>query len=151
VRGHILIRTVWLGLFLLVCLAALASFKLAFSHPHPVEAAEEPKVLAPNQEMATAGTSVAPEALTKSDRLPIAFGKLATETKAINVNYTPDQPSLPAPTVPQIISRHWHDPSDQKAVQTHTKKPNPKESRQNRPTAEHKPTIEAILQNSGAR
>jgi hypothetical protein len=146
-----LIRTVWLGLFLLVCLAALASFKLAFGPPHPVEAAEELKVLVPDQERAAVDTTAAPEALTKSDRLPITFGKLATETKAINVNYTPDQPSLPAPTVPQIISRHWHDPSDQKAVQTHPKKPRLKDARQNRPTAEHKPAIEAILQNSGAR
>jgi hypothetical protein len=101
--------------------------------------------------MATVGTTAEPEVLMKSDRLPIAFGKLATETKATNVNYTPDQASLPAVTVPQIISRHWHDPSDQKAVQTHTKKPRLKDARQNRPTAERKPAIEAILQNSGAR
>jgi hypothetical protein len=107
----------------LVCLASLASFKLAFSPPHPVEAAEEREVLAPNQETAAVGTTTEPEALTKSDRLPIAFGKLVTEKKVINPNYTPDQPSLPVPTVPQIISRHWHDPSDQKAIQTHTKKP----------------------------
>jgi hypothetical protein len=129
-----LIRTVWLGLVLLVGLTALASFKLAFSLPRPVQAAEEPEVPAPNQAMATGDTTAAPEALMKSDRLPITFVKPDTDAKAIDVDYTPDQPSLPAAAGPKIVSRHWHDPSDQKSVQTQAKKPKLKEARHDRPS-----------------
>jgi hypothetical protein len=131
-----LIRTVWLGLLLLVGVTALASFKLAFSPPHSVEAAEKPEVPALNEEKAIVGTTAVSEALAKSDRLPIAFVKPDTDAKAIDVDYTPDRPSLPAATVPKIISRHWHDPSDQKSVQIQTKRSKLKEVRRNQRSAE---------------
>lgn len=122
-------RAVWLGLFLMVCLAALGSFKLAFSPPHRLEAAEAPAVFVSDQEMGTVATSTAPETLTKGDRLQITWVQPKTEAKAIDVNYAPDPPSVPEVAAAKIISRHWHDPSDQKVAQTRTKKPKLKQAR----------------------
>jgi hypothetical protein len=70
--GRILIRTVWLGLILLVGLAALTSFKLALGSPRPVVVAEI-EAVSSIQDATTVGTNAAPDTRTKGDRLQITY------------------------------------------------------------------------------
>jgi len=77
-----------------------------------------------------------PEALTKGDRLPLAYTNSleqpATERKV-----------LPEPTfvaAPEIVSPHWHGPRTPKAAQTGTKKPKSRVSKKHSRFAERKPS-----------
>ena len=117
-----MIRTVWLGLALLVCLIGLASFKLAFGSPRPMAVVQAPAVAA-GRDMPDVGTGPVPETLTKGDRLPVTYISSA-EPLATELQVPPEPQSMAAP---KIISRHWHDPSDPRAAQGGTKRPKSKD------------------------
>ena len=103
--GRVVIRTVWLGLLLLVCLIGLASFKLAIGSPRPM-AVVQASAAAAGREMPQVGTGPAPVTLTKSDRLPVTYIS-SVEPLATELRMTPEPPSI---AVPKIISRHWARP-----------------------------------------
>jgi hypothetical protein len=142
--GHILIRTVWLGLFLLICLVALASFKLAFGPSPPVALAKEAAFVAPSEDMPTVGATGS-ETLTKSDRLEISYVPPANEAKPVAVEDPRDPLTLSAPAAAtsKLVSRHWHDPSDTNAAQVQTKKFKLKDTKKNALAVGRTPTIEA--------
>ena len=131
--GRNVIRTVWLGVFLFAGLVALASFKLASGSPRPVTIAERHHI-AGDREIGTVAVSVAPDTLRKSDRLEVTYVP-AVEPVAMVPPVAPESPA------PKIISRHWHDPSDQKVAQVPTRKP--KGTKESSPTVERKPILEA--------
>jgi hypothetical protein len=142
--GHILIRTVWLGLFLLVCLGGLALYKFALSLPHPAQSVAGPDAAAPlaaDEDMPIEGASVASDTLTKSDRLQVTNMQPDMDVKPATVADSSAPLALPAGVAPKFISRHWHDPSDQRAQVA--KKPKAKEQKKNMPVADRKPAIEA--------
>ena len=143
-----MVRTVWLGLFLLLGMGGLALFKFAFS-PH--QAVSLPKVTAfvsADAESSSVGAAVASDTLTKGDRLQVAY--VAPVAPAIDVKTAaiadPPQPSPPigaAATAPRIISRHWHDPNDPKVAQRIKQKAKARDSRKTAPVVERKPLVEA--------
>jgi hypothetical protein len=145
VRGHTLIRTVWLGLFLLICLGALSLYKFVLGPPHPaqpVAVAEPAALLAPNEEdMPTVGTRVASDTLTKSDRLQVVYVQPDMDVKPTTVENSSAPVALPASVAPKFISRHWHDPSDQRSAQV-TKKQKAKDPKKNIRVVDRKPAIE---------
>ena len=120
--GRVVIRTVWLGLVLLVGLIGLASFKLAIGSPRPI-AIVQASAVAAGRDMPEIGTSPVPDTLTKGDRLPVTYIS-SVEPLATELQVPPEPPSMAAP---KIISRHWHDPSDPRAAQGGTKKPKSKD------------------------
>ena len=130
-----MIRTVWLGVILFVGLLALASFKLASGSPRPVAVAEVP-LSANDRELAPVVTDAAPNAAMKGDRFQIAY--VAAVEPVVVVPRRP--PELPATAAPRIISRHWHDPNDQKVALVTTRKP--KRSKKDLPVMERKPVLE---------
>jgi hypothetical protein len=133
--GDTLIRTVWLGVICFFGLVALASFKLALSSLRPVAAAGMP-LRVNDLELAPVTTNISSNTLTKGDRLQIAY-VLVVEPTAV----PPGPPELPAAVAPKIISRHWHEPNDQKVSQVSTKKQ--KGSKKDSPLVEPKPVREA--------
>jgi hypothetical protein len=135
------IRTVWLGVVLFFGLVALASFNLAFGSQRPVAIVEVPQ-MASGQEIGTAVTTAVPDMLKKGDRLQIVYVP-AVEPVAM---VPPAPPDLPNAIAPNIISRHWHDPSDQKVSQVTTRK---KGSKKGSPVVDRKPVLEADACNSG--
>jgi hypothetical protein len=139
--GRTLIRTVWLGIFLFAGLVALASFKLAFGSPRPIAIAESSQ-MANDREIGTVVTTAVPDTLKKSDRLQVTYVH-AVEPVAM---VPPVPPELPNAIAQKIISRHWHDPSDQKVAQVATRKP--KSSKKASPGVERKPVLEADACNS---
>jgi hypothetical protein len=136
--GRTLIRTVWLGLLLLAGLVALASFKLAFGSPRPIAIAELSQ-MANDREIGIVVTTAVPDTLKKSDRLQVTYVH-AVEPVAM---VPPVPPELPNAIAPKIISRHWHDPSDQKVAQVATRK-----SKKGSPGVDRKPVLEADACNS---
>ena len=72
----------------------------------------------------------------KGDRLQIAY--VAAVEPVVVVPRRP--PELPATAAPRIISRHWHDPNDQKVALVTTRKP--KRSKKDLPVIERKPVLE---------
>jgi hypothetical protein len=140
VRGRVLIRTVWLGLFLLVCIAALASFKLAFGAQQPIPMTNAAAFVAANADAAMASTSLAPDTLTKGDRLEVVYVKPTLATNAEPTALAP--PGRSTIASPTITSRHWHDPSEQNA-QVAARKSKVRTLKKISPVAQQKPTIEA--------
>ena len=67
-----MIRTVWLGLVLLIGLFGLACFKLAIGSPRPIAILQATAVAAV-REMPEIRTSPVPDTLTKGDRLPVTY------------------------------------------------------------------------------
>lgn len=141
--GLTLIRTVWLGIILFAGLVALASFKLAFGSPRPIAIAESSQ-MANDREVGTVVTAALPDTLKKSDRLEVTYVH-AVEPVAM---VPPVPPELPNAIAPKIISRHWHDPSDQKVAQVATRKP--KSSKKGSPGVERKPVLQADACNSAS-
>jgi hypothetical protein len=130
------IRTVWLGLALLVCLIGLASFKLAIGSPRPI-AVVQASAIAASREMPEVGTSPVPDTLMKSDRLPVTYIS-SVEPFATELQVPPE---LPAVAVPKIISRHWHD--DSRAARRGTKKSKSKDLKKHARRVERKPPAPA--------
>jgi hypothetical protein len=145
VRGHTLIRTVWLGLFLLICLGALSLYKFALGplHPaQPVAVAEAAALLAANEDLPTVGTPVASDTLTKSDRLQVVYVQPDMDVKPTTVENPSAPVAFPASVAPKFISRHWHDPNDQRAAQV-TKNSKARDPKKNIRVVDRKPAIEA--------
>ena len=130
-----MIRTVWLGLALLVCLIGLASFKLAIGSPRPMAVVQ---AAAASRDVLEIGTSPVPETLTKGDRLPVTYISFA-EPLATELQVPPEPTSIAAP---KIISRHWHDPSDLRPAQGGTKKPKSTDLKKHARRVERKPAPE---------
>jgi hypothetical protein len=136
--GRVVIRTVWLGLTLLVCLIGLASFKLAIGFPRPVAVVAAPVVTA-GTDVLNIGTSSVPDTLTKSDRLPVTYIS-SVEPLATELQVPPETPLIAAP---EIISRHWHALGDPRAAQGGTKKLKPKNLKKHVRRVERKPPARA--------
>ena len=120
--GRVVIRTVWLGLVLLIGLFGLACFKLAIGSPRPIAILQATAVAAV-REMPEIRTSPVPDTLTKGDRLPVTYIS-TVEPLATGLQVPSEPPSMAAP---KTINRHWHDPSDPMGVQGGTKKPKSKD------------------------
>jgi|SRR3954471_9159671 hypothetical protein len=133
--GPVVIRTVWLGVALLVCLIGLASFKLAFGAPRPM-AVVQASAAAAGRDMPEIGTSPVSQTLTKGDRLPVTYIR-TVEPLATELQVPPEPTSISAP---KIIGRHWHDPSDPRAAQGGTKKPKSKDLKKHARRVERKPS-----------
>jgi hypothetical protein len=129
------IRTVWLGLALLVCLIGLASFKLAIGSPRPMAVVQSAAV-AVSRDAPGVSTSPVPETLTKGDRLPVNYISFV-EPLATELQVPPKPTSIAAP---KIISRHWHDPGDPRAAQGGTKKPKLKDLKKHARRVEREPS-----------
>jgi hypothetical protein len=138
-----MIRTIWLGGFLLLGIGALASFKFAFSPQQTIFLAKAAAAVSTDADPSSVGRAVAPEPLTKGDRLQIVYVEPTIDVKpAVIEDKPPQPPTLPATAVPRIISRHWHDPNDQKAIQAAKQKSKASESRKSAPVVERKPSVE---------
>lgn len=125
--GRVVIRTVWLGLALLVFLIGLASFKLAGGSPRPMALTQASAVVAE--------IDSGSEALTKGDRLPVAYIS-SVEPPATELTVPPE----PTPAAPKIAIRHWHDPSTPKAGQVGTKKSKSKAPKKHARGIERRPS-----------
>ena len=136
--GRVVIRTVWLGLVLLVGLVGLASFKLAIGSPRPIAIVVAPAVAA-GTDVPDIGTNPVPDTLTKSDRLPVAYIS-SVEPIATELQVPPEPPSI---AVPKIISRHWHDPNHRRAPQGGTQKLKSKDLKKQVRRVERKSTPQA--------
>ena len=142
-RGHDLIRTVWLGLFFLIFLAGAAAFKLAFGEP--ATAASAMTLVPSHHELPTVGANTSQDTLTKGDRLEVAYVRPTIDP--IPTSYAPAPPPQSGPiAVPRrIVIRHWHDPSDPKARQTRDQKSKQKEAKKGSAPVHPKATAEASV------
>src|SRR5712672_2508334 len=139
-----MIRTVWLGLFLLLGIAALASFRFAFSPQRPVALTKAAAFISADAEPSAVGTAVAPDTLTKGDRLQVVYVGPPVDVKpAATADVPATPPSAAATVAPKIISRHWHDPNDPKVTQRTREKVKARDSRKIAPAIERKPAVEA--------
>ena len=131
-----MIRTVWLGVFLFIALAALASFKLAFGSQRPVTSANRPQVVR-DLEIETVASDAVPNTLKKSDRLEVTSASTVESPEPVATVIPVVVPEPPVTAAPKITSRHWHDPADQKTSQVGAKKL--KGSKRGSPAVEPKP------------
>jgi hypothetical protein len=144
-----MIRTVWLGLFLLLGIGALASFKFVLNPRQPVSLADvsldkATAFVSADAESSSVGRAVAPDTLTKGDRLQIVYVAPAIDVKpATTVDAPVPPPIRPTTTAPRIISRHWHDPNDRKVNQGAKQKAKIRDSSNSAPAVERKPSVEA--------
>ena len=137
-----MIRTVWLGVFLLLGIAVLASFRFAVSPQQPVELSVA--LASADIEPSSVGMASAADTLTKGDRLQIAYVAPATDVKpAATAVARVALPIPPATPAPKIISRHWHDPNDRKVTQAAKPKAKARDSKKGAPVGERKPAVEA--------
>jgi hypothetical protein len=137
-----MIRTVWLGVFLLLGIAVLASFRFAVSPQQPVELSKAVALASADIEPSSVGMASAADTLTKGDRLQIAYVAPATDVKPTATAVAPvPAPMRPAAPAPKIVSRHWHDPHDRKVTQA--AKPKARDSRKSTPVGERRPAVEA--------
>jgi len=137
-----MIRTVWLGLVLLLGIGALASFRFVLSPQQPVSLAKAAAFVSADAEPSSVGTAAASDTLTKGDRLQVAYVAPAIDVRPAAIADAPP-PIRPAATAPRIISRHWHDPNDPKVAQRTKQKAKAKDSRKTAPAIERKPAVEA--------
>lgn len=139
-----MIRTAWLGLFLLLSIAALASFKFAFSPQQPVSLSRAAALVSADAEASSMGRAVAPDTLTKGDRLQIVYVAPSIDVKPAATAGAPAPPRIrPPTTAPRIISRHWHDPNDRKVAQGAKQKTRARDSTKSAPVVDRKPAVEA--------
>jgi len=142
--GTHMIRTVWLGLFLLLGIAALASFRFVLSPQQPVSLAKAAAFVSADAESSSVGTAVASDTLTKGDRLQVVYVPPAIVVKpAATADAPPPPPTRAAATAPRIISRHWHDPNDERVTQRIKQNAKARDSRKTAPVVERKPSVEA--------
>jgi len=146
--GAHMIRTVRLGLFLLLGVAVLAAFRFFLSPQQPASLAKAAAFVSADAESSSVGAAVASDTLTKGDRLQVAY--VAPVAPAFDVKTAaiadppPPSPPIGAPaTAPRIVSRHWHDPNDPKVTQRIKQKAKARDSRKNAPVVERKPLVEA--------
>ena len=143
-RGAHMIRTVWLGLFLLFGIGALASFKFAFSSQRPISSAKAAIFVSAYAEPSLVATAVASDTLTKGDRLQVMYVAPTIDVNPAASEYAAVPPPVGStPIAPKIISRHWHDPNDRKVTQGAKQKPKAGDSRKSGPAGDRKPVVEA--------
>lgn len=144
-----MIRTVWLGVFLLLGIAVLASYRFAVSPQQLAELSKAVALASGDIEPSSVGMASAADTLTKGDRLQIAYMAPATDVKPAATAVAPVSPPIPPATpAPRIVSRHWHDPHDRKV--TRAAKPKVKDSRKSAPAGERKPAaVEANSLSTG--
>lgn len=94
-----------------------------------------------NQTLISVSTEAVAETLTKSDRLQVAYEPAPVFEPVPAI--APVPPEHPANVPLKIISRHWHDPSDQKAAQSATGRTKSKIPKKNSRVVERNPTLEA--------
>jgi hypothetical protein len=139
-----MIRTVWLGLFLLLGIAALASFRFAFSPQQPVSLSKAAAFVSADAEPSAVGAAVASDTLRKGDRLQVVYAGPPVGVKPAATADVPATPPIGAATIaPRIISRHWHDPNDPKVTQGSKQKAKARNSRKTAPAVERIPAVEA--------
>ena len=139
-----MVRTVWLGLFLLLGMGGLALFKFAFSPHQAVSLSDVAAFVSADAEPASVGTAFTSDTLTKGDRLQIVYVAPAIDVKpAATEDTTAPPPARSAAPAPKIISRHWHDPNDRKVTQGAKQKPKAGDSRKSGPAGDRKPVVEA--------
>jgi hypothetical protein len=148
VQGHVLIRTVWLGLFLLSLIGGLACYKFAYLEQRPATLINSLALVAANAEATTNVPATISDTLTKGDRLEVQHVKPALDVTPAKVQQSVEPPVVSKAAVPTIISRHWHDPSDQKLRPAQEKNPK-RASKRNLPAVERKPIVEADSCKSG--
>jgi hypothetical protein len=137
-----MIRTVWLGLVLLLGIGALASFRFILNPQQPVSLAKAAAFVSADVEPSSVGTAAASDTLTKGDRLQVAYVAPAIDVRPAAIADAPP-PIRPAATAPRIISRHWHDPNDQKVIQRTRQKAKLRESGKTASAVERNPSVEA--------
>src|SRR5215218_861950 len=102
-----MIRTVWLALFCLGGIAALASVKF-------ISSALGTRVENPNAqvERASIGLNAKNEELVKADRLAVNVELASYEaTSVMPITVDPVDVSVPQAVKERIVSRHWHEPN----------------------------------------
>lgn len=146
-RGHDLIRTVWLSLFFLIFLGGTAAFKLAFGQPEPAKAASALNLAPSDHDQPTIGVNTRQDPLAKGDRLEVSYVRPTTDLKLTPINYAPDPPPQSAPPVVlrEIVSRHWHDPKDPKVRQANDPKSKRKDAKKGSVAVQPKATTEASI------
>ena len=145
-----MIRTVWLGLFLLSLIGGLTCYKFAFAslERRPATLINSMALVAANAEPTTDEAATTSDSLTKGDRLEVLHVKPALNVTPAKVQHSVEVPVVSKAAVPTIISRHWHDPTDQKLGPAQEK--NPKHaSKRNLPAVERKSIVEADSCKSG--
>jgi hypothetical protein len=102
-----MIRTVWLAVFCLALISALAAAKALRT---PAGAA----VAVRSADDTTVGIDRAQEMLSKADRLEVNYVREDTPPQPVSQPIEPAAPVVTLPTPPvetKIISRHWRDPN----------------------------------------
>jgi len=139
-----MIRTVRLGLFLLLGVGALAASRFFLSPQQPASLAKAAAFVSADAEPSSVGAAVASDTLTKGDRLQVAYVAPTVDVKtAATAEPPPPSPPIAAAPAEKIVSRHWHDPNDPKVAQRIKQKAKGGDSRKNAPVAERKPLVEA--------
>ena len=139
-----MIRTVWLGVFLLLGIAVLASYRFAVSPQQLAELSKAVALASGDIEPSSVGMASAADTLTKGDRLQIAYMAPATDVKPAATAVAPVSPPIPPATpAPRIVSRHWHDPHDRKVTQAAKPKAKARDSKKGAPVGERRPAVEA--------
>jgi hypothetical protein len=102
-----MIRTVWLAIFCLTCLAVLVAIRIGAAPLTSADAARLETTTAADTQQATS---------TKADKLKVSYIEPAATTTVTPIAIVPpnDAPK-PAETTIKIVSRHWHDPLAPKA------------------------------------
>jgi hypothetical protein len=109
-----MIRTIWLAIFCLTCLAALVAIRIGAT---PVTRADASRLETTTPADTQQATS------TKADKLKVSYIEPAATTTATPVAIVPPDNApkpaettvKPAETTIKIVSRHWHDPLAPKA------------------------------------
>jgi hypothetical protein len=106
-----MIRTIWLAAVSLAVLGAMAGGKALTT---PVALPISDTLVGRN----TIGADVAHQAMIKADRLEVTYVRQETSTQPAPPSTEPpvrEIRSVLPPVETRIVSRHWHDPSDQKS------------------------------------
>jgi hypothetical protein len=97
-----MIRTVWLALFCLISLGAMAALRIAMTPSVSADASPARMTWAANLKQDT---------LAKTDKLQVSYIEEAPEKKLVTTIAVvpPKMTSKPAEEITKIISRHWHE------------------------------------------
>ena len=103
-RGVDVIRTVWLAIPCSIGLGAMVAINAGARMPTPNEEA--------SPEQTTVATGPSHDTLTKADKLEIAYVPLPVAAEPVMLTTPVSDEPQPQPqslTIPNIVSRHWHD------------------------------------------
>jgi hypothetical protein len=131
-------RTVWLALFCLIGLATTVLVKIISPYVStdvspvvPFAKAEVSRefsstdTVALSSVNATAGTMIQNDPPTKADKLEVSYTNEASpevkSVKSVSIVLPKTEPTPVSKKRERIVSRHWHDPSDKRSVQSERK------------------------------